>query len=960
MSNPIRYQDLVVPDSAITDLIAQLEKLNQTYDATLKKIGQEAIKVQASLEGISGSTESGRKAITNAAGDTDKLAQAYKRLQYAQSENGKELARVKVLLNEVNTLNKLNAKQARSMAGSYDDLSARYSKIKIELNKMAASADVTSERFETLQKEAYELYQEMIRLQEATGKHTLSVGNYGKALNGVNLGVQQILRELPNAAISANTFFLAISNNIPILIDQINLLRLQNAEAVKKGKQGIPVWKAITKSLLSWNTAMTVGVTLLTVYGADIIKWAKNILTGKEAIDQAAKSQELYKEALISAQKAEIQSITTSQVLYNIATDVNRSMEDRLSAAEKLIQDHPEYLNTFTAEEIAAGKAAGAHRELTNSLIEEARTRAYLSKIQENQTKIIDIQEGKLLEAQTKREEAARKLANAEAQAQKYREAGATEAATLYSQQAARFTREVKQLDKEIEGYTDEISALEDVNKRLEKGIKPTSLLGSGTTKKAREQQKKEFDYTREAQDARLALLREGMEKEIALSNIKYQREIEDYQKTLAEEKDLTQQNREDINNIIEDLAEKRLQEEERIRAKYRDLEAKEHEKAREQAAKEATKLYNERKKEIEDEHKLRLLEIDNLKVTEEEKTRLRTEAEIARIEKLLQLAESGIIEIGDTEREMLKLQLLKLKEELDNFEVTEEPKDLFEILGINITDRQKKGFTSALDYAMKSLEEAFQKTKEIADRRRSLADEQVEDAKRLLEAEMEARAEGYAHNVEMAQKELTNARQNQQKAIAEQQRAEKQQEAIRAASQAADLVTASAKIWAQLGNPALSIPAIALMWGSFAYAKLKAKELTETASYGDGTVELLKGGSHQSGNDIDLGVRQDGTRRRAEGGEYFAVINKRGSRRFGRYIPNVIHSLNDGTFADKYLNAYKRGEEMMIADVNKSTDLSELENNVRAIRDQGEKSMVVSNGVTIIKYKNVTRKIRV
>ena len=95
-------------------------------------------------------------------------------------------------------------------------------------------------------------------------------------------------------------------------------------------------------------------------------------------------------------------------------------------------------------------------------------------------------------------------------------------------------------------------------------------------------------------------------------------------------------------------------------------------------------------------------------------------------------------------------------------------------------------------------------------------------------------------------------------------------------------------------------------MWGSFAAAKIKAYQVTKPATeqYGDGTVELLQGGSHASGHDIDLGTKPNGTRRRAEGGEFFAVINKRNSRRFRDVIPDVINSFNDGTFADRYQRA--------------------------------------------------------
>lgn len=244
-------------------------------------------------------------------------------------------------------------------------------------------------------------------------------------------------------------------------------------------------------------------------------------------------------------------------------------------------------------------------------------------------------------------------------------------------------------------------------------------------------------------------------------------------------------------------------------------------------------------------------------------------------------------------------------------------------------------------------------------------ADKEVESAQRTLDAEREARANGYASNVVMAQKELDLAKRNQEKALKEQQKAQKAQQAIQTIQQIGNLVTASALIWSQLGFP-FAIPAIAVMWASFAAAKIKAAQLSKSAnaegseSYGDGTVELLAGGSHQSGDDVDLGTKPDGTRRRAEGGEFFAVINKRNSRRFRRLIPDVINSLNRGTFPQKYLNAYNIDGINVAVQQNNAPDLRDLKDDVREIKEQNRRRRYVDgNGNVIEVYKNLTRKIK-
>lgn len=213
-----------------------------------------------------------------------------------------------------------------------------------------------------------------------------------------------------------------------------------------------------------------------------------------------------------------------------------------------------------------------------------------------------------------------------------------------------------------------------------------------------------------------------------------------------------------------------------------------------------------------------------------------------------------------------------------------------------------------------------------------------------------------------MAQKELDMAKRNQEKALKEQQKAQKQQAAIQTLQQIGDMVTATAMIWSQLGFP-FAIPAIAVMWASFAAAKIKAAQMSKAAggseSYGDGTVELLAGGSHQSGDDVDLGTKPDGRRRRAEGGEFFAVFNKRNSRRYRRLIPDVVRALNNGSFEKKYMNAYSGANGMTINVAGDNPDLRELQNDVREIKEMNRRRYIPTADGTIELYKNLRRKIK-
>ena len=232
-------------------------------------------------------------------------------------------------------------------------------------------------------------------------------------------------------------------------------------------------------------------------------------------------------------------------------------------------------------------------------------------------------------------------------------------------------------------------------------------------------------------------------------------------------------------------------------------------------------------------------------------------------------------------------------------------------------------------------------------------ANREVEAAQNALNSEREARAAGYANNVAMAEKELAAAKQQQRKALRQQQETQKAQQRLQTIEQAVNMVTASAKVFSQFGMP-YALPVIALMWGAFAASKIKAKQL-ESEQYGEGTIELLEGGSHQSGNDIDLGRKKDGTRRRAEGGEFFAVINKRSSRKYRKEIPQIINSLNRGDFAEKYSSAYD-GAQITIAKFDGKAELRSIASDMREIKERNKTTITYTADGWVERRGNITR----
>ena len=479
----------------------------------------------------------------------------------------------------------------------------------------------------------------------------------------------------------------------------------------------------------------------------------------------------------------------------------------------------------------------------------------------------------------------------------------------------------------------------------------------SGTNSALKEQEKAEKEslaLRRKYEDLMLELIDDEDVKERTKIIQNYDRQIEDLRIKLEKEKTLSVDDKKVIDNQIialEQIKQSQLAALVEKGAKKQEDEAKRKAKDEAQAAQQTLR---DRERAIDIEYQLQMEEIEQLETSEKEKTRMRLEAEKERLQKLLALYEKDGKQLGEKELELIKAQINGINQELEKNK--KKDNDLYDVLGFNLTEEKKEAINTSLEYALDAVNQWINSLTEAADKERQLADSQVERAQSVLDAEIEARANGYANEVDIARKELEEAKKNQQKAINQQRAAQRAQIALDTASQASSLITASALIWKQLGFP-WAIAALSLMWGSFAAAKVKAMQAVSAGSeeYGEGTVELLEGGSHQSGNDIDLGRKSDGTRRRAEGGEFFAVINKRNSRKYRNVIPDVVNSLNNGTFAEKYMNAYDGGG---INIQPAATNLSRLEAGVDRINDNLERptTYVDGQGRTVVVYKNVKR----
>lgn len=225
---------------------------------------------------------------------------------------------------------------------------------------------------------------ELNAAEQASGRFQRNVGNYASAWNGLGFSVQQVARELPSLAVSANTFFLAISNNIPILVDEIAKARKEYAAfkaelaaGNKDVKAVAPVWQQLTKSLISWQTALVVGLTLLSVYGKDVIKWIGSLGKARDVtLDLLSAEQEMAL-ARKSAWSSIVKEQTQLDILYNKLKNVTLSTTERNAAVREWVKNYKTHSDILEGEKVSIDKLNKAYKELTKEIRNSAIARKY-------------------------------------------------------------------------------------------------------------------------------------------------------------------------------------------------------------------------------------------------------------------------------------------------------------------------------------------------------------------------------------------------------------------------------------------------------------------------------------------------------------------------------------------------------------------------------------------------------
>lgn len=266
-------------------------------------------------------------------------------------------------------------KLEQTAIGSINEMSQALTRMRAVYKNMSA-ADREGAQGQTMLKNIESLDTKIKELDASMGVHTRNVGNYASGFNMLGFQIQQVARELPSLAYGPQIFFAAISNNLPMLADEIARAKKSVDELKKAGQTFTPVWKQIASSIFSWQTLLVAGVTVLTLYGKEITNWVASLFKGKTTIDASAAALERFNSAMAQGSVSAQSELTKLNLLYRAATDLSKPYEERAEAVKKLQDIYPAYFGNMAAEQVMVGNAVGAYENLRDAIIEVAEAKA--------------------------------------------------------------------------------------------------------------------------------------------------------------------------------------------------------------------------------------------------------------------------------------------------------------------------------------------------------------------------------------------------------------------------------------------------------------------------------------------------------------------------------------------------------------------------------------------------------
>lgn len=521
----------------ISQASTQLQAANMNYAAIIDTVQA----YDGEVTKLTADTIANKEAMKKIDADIKSLGKSYKDGEITLSEYIRQSSLLKQRHTELMAQNqqysaliKNHSTAIISASGSYYEMNAAMLELQ-KRYKALSEADRESSVGKNLIAQANALNNKLKEIDSQFGNYQRNVGNYASSWNGLNVQTQQLLRELPSLTMSFNQFFLAISNNLPMFVDELKRANEEFKRMKAEGQTAVPVWKQLLGSLFSWQSALVIGITLLSAYSSEIIDWVASLFRGKKALDEIISVQDKLRTAQKGAIRDTIEERIKLELLYKAATDNKKAMEERIVAANELKSTFPKLFDNYTKEQIMTGNAKDAYRLLTAQIIATAKAKRVMNEVTKAATNYEETEFKRLNQVYT--------VEKARAEYQKFVDTGLsrTEAGIDAKKKLEAEEATLKALKEQSIQYKNQMND-------LEKLVDVKALVNDpGKNNKAYDDEKKKAEeyaeyikrITEDLSKSKIELIADGREREIAEISKEYDDRIKEIKGRTDEEIEL-------------------------------------------------------------------------------------------------------------------------------------------------------------------------------------------------------------------------------------------------------------------------------------------------------------------------------------------------------------------------------------------------------------------------------------
>lgn len=338
----------------------------------------------------------------------------------------------------INTSTATQAKGAYQLAGAFDELNQKYLAAKKNAMDMGVQHGIASNQFTDAVAVASKYGNALNQLDTAMRNYNSNINKSTGGMLGLNMQMQQVIREAPNFGMDLRLGIAALSNNLPYLADAISNVREQNKamkleftqsakaaelDAIAKAKatgasearalalgaearaqvmanyeamKSPSLMKQVAASIFNWQTLLVLGITVLVMYSKEISEWSKNLVNANKAMKVSAEVTKDFNDAKKEGHKNASQELASAKMLYFVMKDETVARKDRLEAAKKLQELYPRIFGNMSQEQMLVGNTAKQYQELEKAIISAAIAEGIRNKISDATNKFLDKEEENL------------------------------------------------------------------------------------------------------------------------------------------------------------------------------------------------------------------------------------------------------------------------------------------------------------------------------------------------------------------------------------------------------------------------------------------------------------------------------------------------------------------------------------------------------------------------------------